>query len=185
MVSKARQHPDMWVDPEDDPRAGGPADTSERAVLVEHLRQQRLTLEMKCDDLTAEQMAERSVTPSTLSLLGILRHMAKVEQVWFRITMEGNDVPRLYDRVDSPDADFEGAMPDPEVVAEAWTAWRREVAHAETFVAASASLDVMSTHPTRNPISLRELLVHMIEEYARHCGHADLLRERIDGRTGE
>ena len=61
----------------------------------------------------------------------------------------------------------------------------REVAHAEAFVDAAESLELMSTHPTRDPLSLRELLVHLIEEYARHCGHADLLRERIDGRTGQ
>ena len=140
---------------------------------------------MKCDELTPEQMAMRSVEPSTLSLLGLLRHLAKVEHTWFRITMEGNDIPRLYSTAEEPDADFDGAMPDPELVAEAWEAWRREVAHAEQFVEQAESLDLMSTHPTRDPISLRELLVHMIEEYARHCGHADLLRERIDGRTGQ
>ena len=75
-------------------------------------------------------------------------------------------------------------MGDPAVVAEAWESWRREVAHAATFVEQAPSLEVMSTHPTRDRISLRELLVHLIEEYAQHCGHADLIRERIDGRTG-
>ena len=81
--------------------------------------------------------------------------------------------------------DFNGAVPDPEVVAEAWESWRREVAFAEEFVDATESLETMSTHSTRDPIALRDLLVHMIEEYARHCGHADLIRERIDGRTGQ
>ena len=99
--------------------------------------------------------------------------------------MEGNDIPRLYVSADEPDGDFDGAVGDDAVVAEAWEAWRREVAHAEAFVDRTESLDTVSTHPTRDPITLRELLVHLIEEYARHCGHADLLRERIDGRTGE
>jgi uncharacterized damage-inducible protein DinB len=184
MASKATKYPDMWVDPEDDPRGNDSAGTGEREVLLDYLRHYRLTFEMKCDDLDAEQMARRSVEPSTMSLLGLLRHLAKVEQVWFRITMEGNEIPRLY--VDgNPDGDFEGAVADDAVVAEAWQAWRREVAHAEEFVQRAESLDLMSLHPTRDPISLRELLVHLIEEYARHCGHADLIRERIDGRTGQ
>ena len=185
MSSKAKKFPDLWVDPEDDPRETGSSARGEQGILVDYLRHFRLTFEMKCDDLTPEQMAMRSVEPSTLSLLGLLRHLAKVEHSWFRITMEGNDIPRLYSTAEEPDADFDGATPDPELVAEAWDAWRREVAHAERFVEQAESLDVMSTHPTRDPISLRELLVHMIEEYARHCGHADLLRERIDGRTGQ
>lgn len=113
-----------------------------------------------------------------------MRHLAKVEHIWFRITMEGNDIPRLYGTDDVVDADFDGAVGDPAVVAEAWDSWRREVAHAQSFVDGATSLEVMSTHPTRDPISLRELLVHLIEEYAQHCGHADLIRERIDGRTG-
>ncbi len=185
MASKAQKYPDMWVDPEDDPRETDTKPVGEREILLDYLRHYRLTFEMKCEGLDAEQMARRSVEPSTLSLLGLLRHLAKVEQTWFRITMEGNDIPRLYVTADDPDGDFDGAVADPAVVAEAWASWHREVAHAEAFVAAAESLDQMSTHPTRDPISLRELLVHLIEEYARHCGHADLIRERIDGRTGQ
>ena len=185
MSSRAKKYPDMWVDPEEDPRETGSPPAGERDVLLQYLRHFRLTFEMKCDELTPDQMAMRSVEPSTLSLLGLLRHLTKVEQTWFRITMEGNDVPRLYVTPEETDADFDGAVPDPDVVAEAWDAWRREVAHAEEFVEQAESLDLMSRHPTRGPISLRELLVHLIEEYARHCGHADLIRERIDGRTGQ
>jgi uncharacterized damage-inducible protein DinB len=185
MASVAKKYPDMWVDPEDDPRETGTAPVTEREVLRDYLRHYRLTFEMKCDGLDAEQMARRSVEPSSMSLLGLLRHLAKVEQTWFRITMAGNDIPRLYVSDGNRNGDFDGAVADPDVVAEAWESWRREVAYAEEFVDQAESLEVMSTHPTRDPISLRILLVHLIEEYARHCGHADLIRERIDGRTGQ
>jgi uncharacterized damage-inducible protein DinB len=157
----------------------------EREVLLEYLDHFREVFARKCEGLTPAQLATRSVEPSTLSLLGLLRHLAKVEHIWFRITMEGDQVPRLYDTDEVRDHDFDGAAPDAEVVAEAWESWRREVAHARGFVDRAESLEVVSTHPTRDRISLRELLVHLIEEYARHCGHADLIRERIDGRTGE
>ena len=185
MTSKAKKLPDMWVDPEDDPRETDGNPVGELATLLDYLGYQRKTLELKCADLDAGQLARRSVEPSTMSLLGLLRHLAKVEHTWFRITMQGNDIPRLYATESDRDADFNGAVADQDVVAEAWASWRREVAHAEEFVAQSESLDVMSTHPTRDPICLRELLVHLIEEYARHNGHADLIRERIDGRTGQ
>ncbi len=186
MASKAQKHPDMWVDPEEDPRvAAGTGAGDERSVLLEYLRHFRLTFEMKCEGLDAEQMARRSVEPSTMSLLGLLRHLAAVEQTWFRITMAGEPVPRLWGKDDDRDADFDAAVADDEMVAEGWRAWREEVAYAEAVVDRADSLELMSTHPTGNAISLRELLVHLIEEYARHCGHADLIRERIDGRTGQ
>ena len=186
MTSKAQKYPDMWVDPEDDPRESATSTaTDERSVLLEYLHHFRLTFEMKCEGLDAEQLARRSVEPSTMSLLGLLRHLAAVEQTWFRITMVNEDVPRLWGKDADRDADFDGAVADEAVVAEAWEAWRREVAYAVDFVERAESLEVVSTHPTRGPITLRELLVHMIEEYARHCGHADLIRERSDGRTGQ
>lgn len=179
-----RRFPDMWVDPEDDPRDTGASPVGERAVLLEYLRHYRLTLELKCDGLDAEQMARRSVPPSTMSLLGLVRHLAKVEHTWFRRVMEGQDVPRLYWSEDDRDLDFHGAVADEAVVLDAWASWRREVAHAEAYVADAESLDVPGAHPD-GPIALREVLVHLIEEYARHVGHADLLRECIDGRTGQ
>ena len=186
MASKAQKYPDMWVDPEDDPRESATSSaTDERSVLLDYLQHFRLTFEMKCEGLDAEQLARRSVEPSTMSLLGLLRHLAAVEQTWFRITMANEDVPRLWGKDDDRDADFDGAVADEGVVAEAWEAWRREVAYAVAFVERAESLELLSTHATRGPITLRELLVHMIEEYARHCGHADLIRERIDGRTGQ
>ena len=185
MVAMAgKKYPDMWVDPEDDPRNQEAVLGDERATLLDYLRSYRLTLEMKCSGLSAEQLAMRSVPPSTLSLLGLVRHMAAVERNWFRRVMAGEDVPRLYRQPDDRDADFNGAVGDDAVVQEAWQRWREEVANAEAFVAQADSLDLVSLDPG-NRINLREVLVHMIEEYARHCGHADLLRECIDGATGQ
>jgi Protein of unknown function (DUF664) len=181
----ATVHPDMWVDPDDDPRDTGTELNGERATLLEYLRAYRLTLEMKCVDLDAEQMATRSVPPSTMSLLGLVRHMAEVERSWFRRVMAGEDAPKLYCTADNRDGDWDGAVPDPPVVDEAWTAWRGEVAFAERFVAGADDLGVVARTSRDEPIALREVLVHMIEEYARHCGHADLLRECIDGRVGQ
>jgi uncharacterized damage-inducible protein DinB len=179
-----RRYPDMWVDPEEDPREGGPTLADERTTLVEYLRYQRLTLEMKCQGLDAADLARRSVEPSTLSLLGLVRHLAEVERSWFRRRLAGQDAPPIYRQAGSSDADFDGAVGDPEVVEEAWRSWRSECAFTDQLVADAPNLDVTGAHG-QGTISLREVLVHMIEEYARHNGHADLLRERIDGRTGQ
>jgi uncharacterized damage-inducible protein DinB len=172
---------DMWVDPDDDPREGGAASVDERSTLLEYLRRYRLTLEMKCAGLDAEQMAQRSVPPSPMSLLGLVRHMSEVERGWFRRELAGLAAPKLYSTEQDRDADWNGALPDPEIVDEAWRTWRAEVAFAEQFVADTADLGTLG----RTQVPVRDVLVHMIEEYARHCGHADFLRERIDGRTGQ
>jgi uncharacterized damage-inducible protein DinB len=178
-------HPDMWVDPAEDPRDSGAELTDEKSTLTEYLRVYRQTMEMKCADLNAGQLAARSVPPSTMSLLGLVRHMADVELVWFRRTMAGQDVPWVFQTDDDRDGAWNGAVGDPEAVAKAWQAWRDEVAFAEHFVAQSTDLGVEADVRGGGTISLREVLVHMIEEYARHCGHADLIRERIDGRVGQ
>jgi uncharacterized damage-inducible protein DinB len=149
--------------------------------LLDYLRRYRLTLEMKCANLDAEQLARRSVPPSTMSLLGLVRHMSEVERHWFRRQLAGQEAPRRYWSDEDPDGDFDGALADPAVVDDAWWAWRSEVAFAEGYVADRD--DMAATGATG--IQLRDVLVHMIEEYARHCGHADLLRERIDGRVGQ
>jgi hypothetical protein len=176
---------------DDDPRENGPTLGDERTTLVEALRRQRLTLELKCSGLDAEAMARRSVEPSTMSLLGLVRHLAEVERGTFRELMAGQDVPRLFCSDTDRDGDFDGAVPDPHVVAEAWDAWRAEVDFATQFVADAPSLDITGDDPLNQhgsgggPMSLREALVGLIEEYARRMGHADLLRERIDGRIGQ
>jgi len=175
---------DVFTELEADPREGGTSLGDERATLVEFLRCQRLTLQLKCEGLDAEQLARRAVEPSTMSLLGLLRHLAEVERGWFRRRFAGHDVPKRYQSDAEPDGDFDGAVADDAVVDEAWTAWREEVAFAEQFVR-DTDLGFVAQDGQGRPLSLRELLVHMVEEYARHNGHADLLRERIDGRLGQ
>ena len=194
-MTKPRRRADMFTEDgqpsDDDPREHGPRLGDERTTLVEALRRQRLTLEIKCAGLDAEAMARRAVEPSTLSLLGLVRHLAGIERATFRVLMAGEDAPRLYRSDTDPDGDFDGAVPDPEVVEEAWAAWRAEVDFATRFVAEAPSLDMTGDDPLNQhgsgggAMSLREVLVEMIGEYARHMGHADLLRERIDGRLGQ
>jgi hypothetical protein len=110
--------------------------------------------------------------------------MAEVERKWFRIRFAEATTANRYQVPGDPDGDFNGAVADPAVVEDAWAAWRAEVAFANDFVA-DHDFDFVGKDGTGEPVSLRELLVHMIEEYARHNGHADLLRERIDGRVGQ
>jgi len=179
--TKSTVYLDMWVDPDDDPRERVAPGVDELGTLLDFLRRYRLTLEMKCADLDADQMARRSVPPSTMSLLGLVRHISEVERHWFRREMAGEDAPSRYSSTRDRDGDWNGAAPDPAVVDEAWRAWRAEVAFADQFVESTADPGTLGA--THKP--LRQILVHMIEEYARHCGHADLLRERIDGRVGQ
>jgi len=183
--SAATAHPDMWVDADADPRDTGTELVDERDTLTEYLRAYRITLQMKCAGLDATQLAQRSVPPSTMSLLGLVRHLAEVERYWFRAVMAGETAPKLYSPDGKRDGDWDGAVADDDVVAQAWLHWGEEVALAERLVDEAAGLDVVGRMRDGNPIRLREVLVHMIEEYARHCGHADLLRERIDGRVGQ
>jgi uncharacterized damage-inducible protein DinB len=179
-----RTAPDMWVDPEVDPRETGDNPVGEKDTLWDYLRRYRLTLEMKCSGLDAEQLAEHSVPPSTMSLLGLVRHLAAVEHYWFQRVLQGRDVPRLYRTEADRDLDFNGAVADPAVVQDAWSTWRREVTAADEWLAGDISMDA-EVSLADGPTPVRDILVHMVEEYARHVGHADLLRERIDGRTGQ
>ena len=177
----------MFVDFDADPRTEPPTRGDERATLQGFLRWQRETLELKCSGLDAADLARRSVEPSTLSLLGLVRHLADVERGWFRRVMAGEDAPSHFSSKADPDGDFNGAGPDPALVTQAWDTWRAEVAFSDAFVADAPDLDMTGKipDPMRGPMSLRWVLIHMIEEYARHLGHADLLRERIDGSVGQ
>jgi uncharacterized damage-inducible protein DinB len=179
-----RTDPDMWVDPPDDPRETGTQPVGELATVWDYLRRYRVTLEMKCADLDAEQLARQSVPPSNMSLLGLVRHLAQVEHTWFQRVLQGNDLPRLYWSATDRDNDWNGAVADPAVVDEAWSTWRREVAAADEWLAGDVSMDAEVQHHGE-PVAVRDVLVHLVEEYARHMGHADLIRECIDGRTGQ
>ena len=179
---------DMWVPASQDPRTQGNPH-GEKATYLEYLQNYRLTLAMKCQGLTPEQLATRSVPPSVLSLLGLVRHMARVENDWFRRTMQASGEDRLYWSDELGDLAFSDAVGTQAGVDEAFAAWRREIAHAEEWLAGTAEeelgREVEIAGRDDEVVSIRDLLVHMIEEYARHCGHADLLRESIDGRTGQ
>jgi uncharacterized damage-inducible protein DinB len=141
----------------------------------------RATLALKCSGLSDAQLRERSVPPSKMSLLGLVRHMADVERNWFRRVLSGEDAPGLFWTDANPDGDFDDV--DTASRDEAFAHWEAECANARA-VAAGMGLDDTGIR-RGEPCSLRWVLVHMIEEYARHNGHADLLRERIDGVTGE
>jgi len=166
-----------WIAPEitriDEPFTG-----PERGNLDGFLDWHRTTLLWKCAGLTGGQLALRSVPPSNLSLLGLVRHMAGVERAWFRIRFRNEPVPRMYAY---QDAAFEEADP---AAAEADFAAFAEECELARKAAAGASLEEEFTFGDRGPYTLRWVYTHMIEEYARHNGHADLLRERIDGVTG-
>jgi uncharacterized damage-inducible protein DinB len=164
-------------------RIDPPEEAGERETLNAFLDWHRATLAGKCEGLSDDQLRERSAPPSNLSLLGLVRHMAEVERGWFRRTLGGEDAPMIYSPEGDWDAPFTGA--DTGDVAEAFEAWRTECELARVAEAAAASLEVAGVQRTGRRVSLRWILVHMIEEYARHNGHADLLRERIDGATGE
>ena len=174
----------LFVAPDEDPRSDSTS-VGERATLIDFVTGCRQTLELKCQGLGPEQMARRSVLPSNMSLLGLVRHMADVERYWFRQVLSGEDAPRRYRTTEDRDADFNGASADPAVVEDAWNAWREEITYAEQCVERFGDLGTTVPLPDEDEeIAVREVIMHMIEEYARHCGHADLLRERIDGRVG-
>ena len=177
--SQATVFPDMWVDPDADPRnTAGVSPDGELATYEDYLTSYRLTLLMKCEGLDPEQLARHSVPPSTLSLLGLIRHLAKAERDW-RGWVVADPPSRLYG---VPGADFDGAVADQAVVDAAYADLAREQAATDAVLAEHPDL---GERVGPEGIAIREILVHRIEEYARHCGHADLLRECIDGRVGQ
>jgi hypothetical protein len=168
-----------WVAPEVARGRVEPVGGGERAMLEGWLEWQRTTLLCKCAGLTGEQLARRAVPPSNLSLLGLIRHLAKAERLWFRQRVGGQDLPRLYP---AGEADFHAAA-----AAGAEADYATLLAEMEVCRAAAARVsldDEFTTKSWGRRVSVRWVYVHMIEEYARHNGHADLLRERIDGVTG-
>jgi len=165
----------------DDPRDVPPLVGDEREILTSYLDYHRYTLDLKCAGVPASRLAEPVVEPSTLSLHGLVRHLAGVERWWFRIQFAGEELPLLYYSDDDPDQDFEFTGGD---FAHDLAVWHAECERSREIVAA-ASLDATGIHKASGrPIALRRIMVSTIAEYARHNGHADLLRERIDGTTG-
>jgi uncharacterized damage-inducible protein DinB len=165
------------------PRPAPPRSAPERVMLEAWLDFHRITLERKCSDLSPEQLRRRAVPPSSLSLLGLVRHMAEVERNWFRRALANEDAPPHYRSADDPNGAFNNV--DNADVEEAFATWRAECAQARAVVASFSDLDALGRDETRpGRPSVRWVLVHMIEEYARHNGHADLLRETIDGAVG-
>jgi len=165
-----------------DDRIGPPNFGTEREMLRAFLDFHRATLAMKCQGLTDEQLRERSMPPSTLTLLGLVRHMAEVERAWFRRVFEDNDAPMVWsDRID-----FQAAYDASRSTrAEAFGAWEAEVANSRRIEAAADSLDLAGYQPRwEEEVSLRMVMVHVLLEYGRHNGHADFLREAIDGTVG-
>jgi uncharacterized damage-inducible protein DinB len=150
-------------------------------MLRAYLEFHRETLARKCAGLPDDDLRRRP-TPSALSLLGLVRHMAEVERSWFRRVIDGEDVPLVW----SGDGDFQVAYDAATATrAEAFAAWEAEVAHARRIEAEAPSLDVTGVdRRSGEEYSLRRVMVHLIQEYARHNGHADLIREAIDGATG-
>ncbi len=171
-----------WTAPEPE-RTRPPIAGPEREQLDAWLDYHRQTLLAKCAGLTAGQLATASVPPSNITLLGLLRHMADVERSWFRIRFSAQPIGDIYGTEDQPDADFENI--DPATAEQDYATFVQE---AELARAAVKDRDLDETYFNayrKGDMDLRWIYVHMIEEYARHNGHADFLRERIDGATGD
>lgn len=163
-------------------RISPPGTGSERETLRAYLDFHRATLAMKCEGLDDGQLRRRASPPSTLCLMGLVRHMAEVERQWFRRTIGGAEAPHLW----SDHQDFQAAYDTTDASgAEAFAAWHSEIEHSREVEAAAASLEVTVHVPRwKEDVSLRLVMLHMIHEYARHNGHADFLREAVDGTVG-
>jgi uncharacterized damage-inducible protein DinB len=169
-----------------DERRYPPPTGDERATLDGFLDRQRDTLMWKCAGLSAEQLKARPLPTTDLSLLGLVRHLADVERVWFRRRIAGEDIPAIYWSDASPDGDFDDL--DPARAEADFATYAAEVEAARAVLAAHGYDDTFvagHSDGSEETIDIRTLVLHMIEEYARHNGHADLLREAIDGATGE
>ena len=166
-----------------DDRPEPPSTGGERETLRTFLDFHRATLAMKCAGLPDEALRRRAVPTSGLSLLGLVRHMAEVERAWFRRVINAEDVPLVW----SDQGDYQVAYDATGATrAAAFGAWEAEVDRAREIEAAAPSLDVTGYAASwGEDVSLRLVMLHLIHEYARHNGHADLLRERIDGRVGQ
>jgi hypothetical protein len=163
-------------------RPSPPLQADERETLRAFLDFHRATLAMKCDGLSDDDLRRRSMPPSTLTLLGLVRHMAEVERTWFRKVINGEDIPLVW----SDDNDYQVAYDaSGSSRGEAFEAWQAEVEHSRRIEREAGSLDVTGYQPRWSEhVSLRFVMHHLCHEYARHNGHADFLREGVDGVTG-
>ncbi|MCX4986943.1 DinB family protein [Streptomyces sp. NBC_00572] len=166
------------------PRVDPSTTSGEREALEQWLDFHRATLAMKCEGLDDAQLRTPSAPPSDLTLLGLVRHMAEVENGWFRNVLAGEKAGWVYSTEEDLDRDLH--ITDEDTYEEAYATWQAQIAHARVL-AAGHGLDDLATgrHRSGEPFNLRWIYLHMIEEYARHNGHADLIRERIDGATGD
>jgi hypothetical protein len=158
-----------------------PRHADELTMLKAYLDYYRETFELKCTDVTPARMSQRSSPPSTMSLHGLARHLAGVERWWFAINFAGLQLPMLYYSDDDPDQDFESLDGDPFEVLDVW---RAECERSRRVVDDASSLDGIGAVERNGSYTLRWLMLRMIAEYAQHAGHADLLREGIDGAVG-
>jgi uncharacterized damage-inducible protein DinB len=159
-----------------------PRVADERTTLTAFLEWQRVTLARKCEGLTADQLRLRAAPPSTLSLLGLVRHMADVERGWFRRDLAQESIDSIYSSEADPDGDFDNV--ETADADEAFATWRAACEEARAILTAHALDDTFPRKSTGETFSARWMLTHMVEEYSRHNGHADLLRQRIDGAVG-
>jgi uncharacterized damage-inducible protein DinB len=157
----------------------GPLTGDDRPMLEGYLAGHRAYLRHKCAGLTGEQLVQRSVAPSNLALLGLVRHMAKVERIWFRERIAGQHLEAMYDPALGVDADFEDL--DPDRAQADYERLLEECRLADEALSASSYDDTITARD--GEMSIRAVVIHMIEEYAQHNGHADLLRESVDGTT--
>ncbi|MEV6317746.1 DinB family protein [Streptomyces sp. NPDC051776] len=152
-------------------------------MLEGWLESHRATMAAKCTGLDDTRLREATVPPSSLSLMGLVRHMAEVERHWFRRCLAGEDAPPLYYTDEDPDGEFR--LSEEDTWKDACAAWQGEIERARVTAAGRSLEDfAASKHRDGSSINLRWIYTHMIEEYARHNGHADLVRERVDGSTG-
>lgn len=166
--------------------AYGRSDPDEQAgeldTLGQFLDYHRATLQMKCDGLTAEQLATAALPPANLTLLGLVRHLTEVERHWCAEVLDGQDLESLYWSEEDPDGDFESLDSAP--VEQVWSRYRAAVTESRRVLATFSDGAEPARRSGSSP-SLRWVLTHLVEEYARHNGHADLLRQALDGETGE
>ncbi|WP_371651358.1 MULTISPECIES: DinB family protein [unclassified Streptomyces] len=165
-----------------DNRVPPPLLAGERETLRAFLDYHRATLAMKCEGLTDDELRAKSMPPSTLSLLGLVRHMAEVERTWFRKVVGGEDITLVYSDVNDYQVAYDASGA---TRTDAFERWQAEVEHSRRIEREAESLDTV-VHASRweTDVSLRLVMVHVMLEYARHNGHADFLREGIDGTVG-